>query len=528
MNLLILANRNYDHKFFWRKLNNYIADRAVLIDTTAHDVSNGAIARHFLLCGETVSIRGYSATGSVSIALWHTSRTTHTHWAILSILELSVCVCAEAVVTTDRRYMSRELFRAEVPVSVSSRHSAPNGSGVAAISLSAALTLSPAATLTFTLADLRDRLFHLSFELTSADYPAVRDAQALRVDFAAFPHRFAELLRKPAAEPDSFSAFLVLPENPADGAPHFSIFERNNFKNLKHLELFLTISTDLVVRRAIADRAKRAESQAAAEEAIATQARADREEALKALQQAEERECGLRNEVAELARQNAEEAAANAGLRREVDAAVALRHRVTELESTLQEREKNIAELRGRLESSDGLRQELDEAREAFKTEVAAREKQVKDTSVLQLEIAEADQKIRDAVSEIEKGNTIIGRLEENLKDSRQKVRVSSAVIERQETAVLMHERKIAELERDLRKAQDGLEMMTLERDGLSARLKAAKEKIEENDVLQATNQQVIAYLNRQLNRRAMARRAQDPSQARPSSYEYDSSTTTS
>lgn len=423
--------------------------------------------------------------------------------------------------------MSRELFRADIPVVVSPRRSGPNGVTSAPVPLSAALTLSPTATLSFTLADLRDRLFHLAFELSAADYPAIRDSQALRVDFAAFPHRFAELLYKPAAEPNLFSAYLVLPENASDERPLFTIFERNNFKNLKHLELHLSVSTDSVVRRAIADRAKRAESRIAIEQAAVAQVRDEKDALINSLREAEDRERSLREELSSLTRQRADDEAVIATLRSDLDATSGLRQRIAELEGEISVKVGEIGELRARFEETRGLRNELEQVRESLKVEVAAREKHAADAAALRDEATESAAKLNDAISEIERGNKIIARLEHSSKDSRQKVRLSSAVIEKQEAAVLFNERRIAELERDLRKTRDRLEMVELERDGLSARLNAAKEKLEEGEILQATNQQVIAYLNRQLNKRAIARRTHDESRATHTSS-YDSSTTTS
>jgi hypothetical protein len=83
-------------------------------------------------------------------------------------------------------------------------------------------------------------------------------------------------------------------------------------------------------------------------------------------------------------------------------------------------------------------------------------------------------------------------------------------VLERQEEAVEGEERRAAALERDARRARDRIDMLELERDGLAARLAAAKEKMEEAEAMQATNQRVIAYLNRELNERAIVRQQSD------------------
>lgn len=51
---------------------------------------------------------------------------------------------------------------------------------------------------------------------------------------------------------------------------------------------------------------------------------------------------------------------------------------------------------------------------------------------------------------------------------------------------------------------RDRAALLEVEKDGLSERLKSASRKLEENAAVLASDQQVIAYLNRELNERAI------------------------
>lgn len=394
--------------------------------------------------------------------------------------------------------MSRDLFRHDLPVVITSRPGVPPPNAVAT-SLQAVLTLSPTATLSFTLSDLKDRLFIASFDLSAAEYPAVRDAQSLRVDFTSFPHRVADLLRRPASDP-SFSAHLVFPDDildeetgerpssasasqPLAQSVTFSILQTNNFKLLRHLDLTLSLAPASLVRRALADATKSADA-----------ARADAEDRAA--------EASARAEAAEAQLDE---------LRPDAAATPSLRNRITEVEARLADATAELDMLRPLSAEVEVLREETNRLRNASSASSAECSAAQAQAAAFEEELREARTRLHEAAAELRKTNRAASHLEEGATMARRRARVAEAVVERQEAAVEREEKRAAAAERDLRRARDREEMLVVERDGTLARLEAARERIEEADVLQASNQQVIAYLNRQLNSRAIARQ-QGPS----------------
>ena len=116
------------------------------------------------------------------------------------------------------------------------------------------------------------------------------------------------------------------------------------------------------------------------------------------------------------------------------------------------------------------------------------------------------------AVAEIRKGNKVISTLQERVraqqtqirtheadaKSARAKGRVKGALIAKLEE-------RISSLERDSRRVRDRAAMLEVEKDGLQGRLSSAMSKLEENRATIDSDQQVIAYLNRELNDRLMS-----------------------
>jgi Centriolar protein SAS N-terminal len=418
--------------------------------------------------------------------------------------------------------MSRELFAGELPVTVlpAGGIARTRGNGPPS-TLTAALTLSPSHVLCFSLADLRDRLFHYAREISAQEYAAVQSASLLRVDFAAFPAQFADLLARVRAE-DAFVAFLELPEDGAghgDAAgapPNFCVAERKNLGYAPQVAFSLAVSSDLVVRREIAARTKLAEGAAAAAEERAAAAEARAAAAETAARALEGRNTALQETLDAVT-------AAHAPCDRQREAACRDAERSA---AQLEEQERELRTLRARAEEDRELCARLDATATDLEAASAARDALTQDLGVSRANEAEAVHKLTTAIAELHKGNRLLAVLRRELRVERRNGAVAEAVREQQEKAVEAGEARVSELQRDLRRTKDRLEMVELERDGMAARLASARKTIENDKVLIDKDRKSIAYLNRELNKAAMALDARRGGLLARSPSEYDTTTT--
>jgi hypothetical protein len=391
--------------------------------------------------------------------------------------------------------MSRELFAGELPVIIlpAGGIARTRGNGPAT-ALTAALTLSPSHVLCFSLADLRDRLFHYAREITALEYAAVQAASLLRVDFAAFPAQFADLLARVRAD-DAVVAFLELPDDAADAPPNFCVAERKNLGYAPQVAFPLAVSSDLVVRREIAARSKLAEGAAAAAEAraIAAEARAAAAEA--AAREREERGNALQARLDAVT-------TAHESCDRDLEHA---RRAAEVANARLDEQGRELRELRARVEEDEDLRARLEATTADLHAVSAARDKLVDDLATSRAAELSTTHKLTAAIAELHKGNRMLAGLRKDLKVERRNGAVAEAIRERQEKAIDAGETRIAELEREQRRTRDRLEMVELERDGMNARLASARLTIENDKVLIEKDRKSIAYLNKELNKAAMA-----------------------
>lgn len=450
--------------------------------------------------------------------------------------------------------MSRELFAGELPVIVNlaenplqsraldgvrlgqagaaeTLRGSAETNGVASY-LSASLVLSPAAVVSFTLGDLRDRLFHLSFELKSEDYAPIRDAHALRVDFSTFPHRVAELLNKPGNDA-AFVAILRLPtaalpppsifpreagrageledpdtrndDRPAAVTALFSLVERNQFRNLSHLALPMQVSSELLTRRAIADRAKRAEVRAASAEQDAASAGEKLQAELAARRAAEEERNVLRARVAEFEAERAEIEAQRERLKREQSELGSLQARIGELEGMVVSREEEIANTQNRNRNIDELVARVEEAESRQTAEASKRERLMADLNAAREDSVASERRFSAAVDEIHKGNRIIAKLQAAAATGRRKARAAESILERQEAIIEDNQKRVADLERDLRNTREKLQLAEIERDGAKARASSYLDQVLETSRILNLNKGALELAAQSANQASQA-----------------------
>ena len=183
------------------------------------------------------------------------------------------------------------------------------------------------------------------------------------------------------------------------------------------------------------------------------------------------------------------------------------------------------AELREQCGSLDAIKFEQEKELHRLGLSLAAAEQQVRDkeevigkmTALLESAGAHKDNvedslalykenhsklhaKLEASVSEINKGNRIITQLQADLRDAKGKLRSKSAVLRQQEA--LLEERSEAArgIERRLLEAEGGLASRDVLLRGMEEKAAAAAAAIAEKDELLSSNQQVIAWLNKEIN----------------------------
>lgn len=404
--------------------------------------------------------------------------------------------------------MSRVLFAAPLAVTIleaaasaspAALHATPPTTVDATLSLSA-----DASVLTLRLAELSERLLLLSFQLDAAGYTALREEQAFRVGFEEFGGVLAGLLAKVGQ--DGFVAVLA----GTDGMT-FKIVEINMVRVLVHVQVAVVRASDREMMVALVARAREMEVRVRTTEEKTERVAAALREKETALARVQGQLEGGKEEA--IALKEGLEAAERTEAARlvQVKELESIAARVAELEVSVDVLRKERDAARGEARSVPELRKELDTAKGAVGGESAARAKLQEELESVRVKLDAALAKYNVAVAEIRKGNGIIDRLENELRTARAKAQVKSAIIAKQEEAVVSNESIISTLERDLRRARDRGAMLEVEKEGLSGRLSSALSKLEENAALLASDQQVIAYLNRELNDRAIGESGASP-----------------
>lgn len=107
---------------------------------------------------------------------------------------------------------------------------------------------------------------------------------------------------------------------------------------------------------------------------------------------------------------------------------------------------------------------------------------------------------LKTLAEEVNKGNDIIRKLQTEIKNLHSKLKVRNKVVEEQEKAVNGKEIVLDEMQRNLNSCREELKLRTEEAKKLQDNLDAAQTKLDESAKLARTNENVINWLNKQLN----------------------------
>ena len=122
----------------------------------------------------------------------------------------------------------------------------------------------------------------------------------------------------------------------------------------------------------------------------------------------------------------------------------------------------------------------------------------------LDIYIADADnlrEKIKLGGMEITRGNAVIQRLQVDKKTLSEKVSSKSDVIRKQEAVVQELRSKVAELERAVLSQQDATKSSISQYESVKGKLEECVSRLAESTSIIASNKEVIAYLNEEINK---------------------------
>ena len=120
--------------------------------------------------------------------------------------------------------------------------------------------------------------------------------------------------------------------------------------------------------------------------------------------------------------------------------------------------------------------------------------------------LARAEERANASANEVNKGNQIIDKLQNDLKASKVKAKLKSAVISQQENLLTEKQHVIDGLSRDATIAKSQMEGLEASKAALTHTVEEQKAKLEDSRKLLDQNQQMIQWLNNQINEAQVAR----------------------
>ncbi|XP_053634142.2 spindle assembly abnormal protein 6 homolog isoform X3 [Cherax quadricarinatus] len=350
------------------------------------------------------------------------------------------------------------------------------------------------------------------------DYHTLRHTQGLLVDFNSFPHKFVELVNACHKENGKESPRFILVlrcSNDSEGGATLEVVEVNVFKHLCHLALALVPAPTQLKLSYLAECCK----------ALKVQSDADR----KADRVRRDLEARKNNQIEQLQSK-----------------IVSLTSQNNELLEKKQRAESNVKELRGRLSCAEGdldrCRQELAHTKkhstrleqENCTKNAAVRELEVKVSHLegelrsreislahvqqmvetlqhqkgnLEEGLEERRQKllkrensIQLLYAELQKSLDVIKKLQKRVKEEHMTSKVRGAALVEQDKVVAEKDSSVLQLSEQLQLMTTKVSQLTMDNGNLQQQLQDAREKLQEQEKTLQTNENVISWLNKQLN----------------------------
>ncbi|KAM7410664.1 hypothetical protein PAMA_001887 [Pampus argenteus] len=416
------------------------------------------------------------------------------------------------------------------------------------------------------LTDDTDPYFLFNLSISEEDFQSLKIQQGLLIDFASFPQKFIDLLNLCYSEQESDNPRFVLHllcQSPAfEGPANFSIVETNAFKHLNHLSLRLAQGSDKHVRDYLAACLS---SLKAEKQALETQLKKTEDDLSRQLNYAQQT---LSEKTKELDKLRSEWTSQSSSLSsRHSQELQSEREKAVELQSRLQQQTEQLRQelesshkrssqqLQSRLTELEASCRELTERK--YKNESTIRDLKIKlvgaeeecqrskqqvlslrrenstlDTEVhekerlvsqLQMRVAVLEQEIKDKdqlmcrtkevleATQQQKANGIIKKLQGEVRGLVGKIKVKNTVTVSQEKVLQETSEKLENVEKDHQRAQQQLITKDEQVSKLKEQLETTVQKLNESREVLKTNENVINWLNKQLNEKQLSRKPQSP-----------------
>ena len=188
----------------------------------------------------------------------------------------------------------------------------------------------------------------------------------------------------------------------------------------------------------------------------------------------------------------------------------ALRETNKDLDKGLNEREKSSQSSGMRVEWLEAQLADKEELMKSLKSRVEAAEsyKQSQESALEDARAAavRAEDRVSASAGEIRKGNQIIERLQAELRSAKAKAKLKAAVIAQQETLLSERQSALEAATRERAEATRETDSCRAEIRALTARVEDQRRKLDESQALLASNQQMITWLNGQVNEAQLGR----------------------
>uniref|UniRef100_A0A3B4F4W7 Spindle assembly abnormal protein 6 homolog n=1 Tax=Pundamilia nyererei TaxID=303518 RepID=A0A3B4F4W7_9CICH len=409
-----------------------------------------------------------------------------------------------------------------------------------------------------------DPYFLFNLAISEEDFQSLKVQQGLLIDFASFPQKFIDLLNLCISEQTSDSPRFLLHlscQSPVlEGPANFSVIETNAFKHLNHLSLRLSQASDKEVKdylavclsslkaekHALEMKLKTTEDDLTRQLNYAQQTLSEKTKELDKLRSEWTTQTSslssLHSQELQLERDKALELQSRfqqqtEQLRQELETAHKksshqLNSRLTELEEC-QHLKQQVLSLRRENSTLDAEVHEKDRLVSQMQMRVAVLEQEVKDKDQLMnrtKEVLEATQQQKESVEgnaeskelqirkleatvkslseELIKANGIIKKLQGEVRTLVGKIKVKNTVTVSQEKILQETSEKLQSVEKDLQSAQQQLNTKEEQILKLNEQLEATVQKLNETKEVLKTNENVINWLNKQLNEKQLSRKA--------------------
>ncbi|XP_072367487.1 spindle assembly abnormal protein 6 homolog isoform X3 [Scyliorhinus torazame] len=402
------------------------------------------------------------------------------------------------------------------------------------------------------LTDDIDPLFLYNLIITEDDFQSLKHQQGLLIDFSAFPQKFIDLLQQCIQEESKdvprFLLQLVSSAPLFDYTPaYLNVVETNPFKHLNHLSLKLLHGTDVEIKKYLASCLKCIKDEKLLLEQQLKKIKEDFTRQLACTQKA------LSEKSSELDRLRIEWTTQTTTINERYSQELTTeREKLHQAQTQWQQQSeqqkeeletghrRSLQQLQTNLAKLDTVNKELTERR--YKTECAIQEikakllsledQETKDKDQLvsrtkevleatqeqkvsfeenskkkQVQVEQLEATVKSLSEELLKANKIIKELQMDLKTLMGKLKLKNTVTVQQEKLLSEKEKQLQKEQRELQEAQQFLQLKGEEVSKLQEQLEGTMVKLEESKELLKTNENVITWLNKQLNENQMVRK---------------------